>query len=100
MSAHEVPVKEHDRPAGAGFLVVDGAVGQFNVGHVFSSGSPRSGGSPPFQRLAAITYMLSVLGLHTDSTYDKGRRQLMTKTKHDLRSEATRRQLVSAARAL
>src|SRR5215475_8528660 len=59
-----------------------------------------SSGSPPCERFAAITYKLSVLDLHTDSTYDKGGGKLMTKTKHDLRSEATRRQLVSAARAL
>src|SRR5215510_2463050 len=59
-----------------------------------------SSGSPPCERFTAITYKLSVLDLHTDSTYDKGGGKLMTKTKHDLRSEATRRQLVSAARAL
>src|SRR6266536_3937860 len=38
--------------------------------------------------------------LHTDSTYDKRGGRRMTRTKHDLRSEATRRQLVTAARAL
>src|SRR5262249_25787533 len=37
---------------------------------------------------------------HTDSTYDKGGGRHMTRTKHDLRSEATRRRLVTAARAL
>src|SRR6266536_738155 len=38
--------------------------------------------------------------LHTDSTYGKRHGRRMTRTKHDLRSEATRRRLVTAARAL
>src|SRR6266516_4541883 len=49
---------------------------------------------------AAITYVLSVSKLHTDSTYGKRDGRRMTRTKHDLRSEATRRQLVTAARTL
>src|SRR6266851_2464098 len=47
-----------------------------------------------------VTYMLSVLELHTGSTYDKRCGRHMARTKHDLRSEATRQQLVTAARAL
>jgi AcrR family transcriptional regulator len=38
--------------------------------------------------------------LHTDSTYGKEYGRRMTRTKHDLRSEATRRRLVTAARTL
>jgi AcrR family transcriptional regulator len=44
--------------------------------------------------------MQSVLNLHTGSTYGKGGGGHMTRTRQDLRSEATRRQLVTAARAL
>jgi AcrR family transcriptional regulator len=46
---------------------------------------------------------LTYSDLHTDSTYDKriaGGEVRMTRTKHDLRSEATRRRLVAAARTL
>ena len=38
--------------------------------------------------------------LHTDSTYGKEYGRRMTRTKHDLRSEVTRRRLVTAARTL
>src|SRR6185437_12898722 len=38
--------------------------------------------------------------LHTDSTYGKRLGRRITRTKHDLRSEATRRRLVTAARTL
>src|SRR5215467_9053047 len=65
-----------------------GAVRQFDVRHGSSQGP------------AAITYRLSVPKLHTDSTYGKRGGGPMARTKHDLRSEATRRQLVTAARAL
>src|SRR5215475_12129190 len=39
-------------------------------------------------------------GLHTDSTYGKDGIRRMARTKHDLRSEKTRQQLVAAARGL
>ena len=41
VGAHEVAVEEHHRRSHAGFLVVHGAVGQFDVGHGSSEGSLR-----------------------------------------------------------
>src|SRR5215470_5833581 len=47
-----------------------------------------------------VEYKLSVCNLHTDSTYCKKVAQALTKSKHELRSEATRQALVRAARRL
>src|SRR5262249_58355569 len=47
-----------------------------------------------------LEYKQPVCNLHTDSTYCKELREELAKSKHDLRSEATRQALVQAARRL
>src|SRR5262249_55539679 len=54
--------------------------------------------APPGAR--RVKYKQPVSNLHTDSTYCKELRAALARTKHELRSEATRQALVRAARRL